>query len=328
MNELLDYLEKHPEDTATADILRQEWLREERFVDSNTAPAWHQLQQRMHGRTARSVRSRWRTTAFKVAASILFLCVCLAALSVWMIDRDEVAMENQGSVRPIKTNNSEHRLIVLADGSKVWINANSKLSWSPDFNIERREVVLYGEAYFDIRHDPKRPFIITTGDVKTTVLGTAFNIRAFPTEKAVTVTVKRGKVRVESADKKQATVTANQQVTVDMSSTSADTQPIDVNPDPVLEWTKEDIILHEISFEDARELLEERYAITIRFDNPELKKCRFTSTFFEDAGLEEVLRAICLVNGASYEMVDQQVTIFGEGCADELFHDNTKPTIQ
>src|SRR5690606_23654161 len=203
----------------------------------------------------RTMRPQWRTAAFKVAASVLLLCVCLAGLSVWMKGRDGVAMEDQGSVHPIKTNNKEHRLIVLADGSKVWINANSELSWSPDFNMKRREVVLHGEAYFDIRHDPERPFIITTGDVKTTVLGTAFNIRAFPTEKAVTVTVKRGKVRVESANKKQATVTANQQVTLDMSSAKAETQPIHVNPDSVLEWTMEDIILHEISFEDARELL-------------------------------------------------------------------------
>lgn len=331
MNELLDYLQKHPEDTVTADILRQEWLREERFLDSKGSFAWSQLQERMHGISAQPHRPRARALAFKVAASVLLLCVCLAALSVWIGDTDRLAVKDQPDVRPVNTTDNEHRLVVLADGSKVWINANSKLSCAPTFNEERREVVLHGEAYFDIHHDPAKPFVITTGVVKTTVLGTAFNIRAFPTEKAVTVTVKRGKVRVESGDKKQATITANQQVTLDMSSAKAEgTQKISVNPDSVSRWTKQDIILHEIAFGDAQELLEERYAIDIRFDNPELEKCRFTFTFFEHAGLDEVLKAICLVNGASYEKVGQQVTIYGKGCADDpVFHDKQhKPTKQ
>jgi ferric-dicitrate binding protein FerR (iron transport regulator) len=87
-----------------------------------------------------------------------------------------------------------HRqLINLPDGSKVVLNANSKLEYPPGFSNNTREVYLDGEAYFDIAHDPGKPFIVHTGSISTRVLGTAFNINAYRSQQFVEVTVTRVK---------------------------------------------------------------------------------------------------------------------------------------
>src|SRR5690606_2603405 len=75
-----------------------------------------------------------------------------------------------------------HQLLLLPDGSTVLLNNNSSLDFPQQFTGDTREVILKGEAYFDIKPDASRPFIIHTGKVKTRVLGTAFNIRAYPEE--------------------------------------------------------------------------------------------------------------------------------------------------
>src|SRR5690606_2859673 len=94
-------------------------------------------------------------------------------------------------------NSNEHRLLHLPDGSTVIVGVGSKLNYPSSFDsLRTREVYLEGQAYFDIRHNPQKPFIIHTGKVATTVLGTSFNIKAWPEDQDITVTVTRGKVRV------------------------------------------------------------------------------------------------------------------------------------
>lgn len=85
--------------------------------------------------------------------------------------------------------------LILSDGTEVWMNASSYLSFPTRFTGERREVNLEGEAYFKVAHDPKHPFIITTSQMKTEVLGTEFNIKAYSGSEAH-VTLVRGSVKV------------------------------------------------------------------------------------------------------------------------------------
>jgi transmembrane sensor len=312
MDELLNYVQKNPEDEHLRAALQQAWDAEKSLVDSGE-PDWIEMQESLRDLSAsENVRYRERFS-WKAAACVLVLAACCAAFFFWHENKNASLAENQPSLKnAVKTAKDEHRLIVLLDGSKVWINGNSKLACAPAFNNQTREVTLHGEAFFDIRHDPHRPFIINTGNVKTTVLGTAFNIRAFPGENAVTVTVTRGKVRVEAENKKGGTITANQQLTLNL--TSEQLEEHAVNAEAVSEWIKDDLILYNVTFHEVEEILEDRYSVDIRFDNALLKECRFTSTFFQNASLDEVLTTICLVNGASYKINDKVITIYGNGC--------------
>lgn len=319
MDELLDYIKENPEDEQLIDAV-PETLKEERYdadrdMDAG-ALSWSEMQKKLKDLPANESVTYRERFPWKVAASILLTAACIGTFFFWQENKNGWVADDKPSLKNnVRTSADEHRLIVLPDGSKVWLNHNSKLTQETAFNTRTREVTLDGEAFFDIRHDPGRPFIIKTGEVKTTVLGTAFNIRAFPGEDAVTVTVTRGKVRVEGENRKGGTITANQQITLNLQSEKVEEKV--VNAAAVSQWIKGDLILHDITLGEVEEILEERYSVEIRFDNPLLKECRFTSTFFQQASVDEVLTAICLVNGAKYELHDKVIIIYGDGCDED-----------
>lgn len=316
MDELLDYIKQNPEDERLMGALPQTWKEErydaDRDVDAGTL-TWSEMQERLRDLPADEGVTYRERFPWKVAASILLMGACVGAFFFWQGNKNASFAESQPSEKKVvSTAKDEHRLIILSDGSKVWINGSSNLTCDPAFNNRTREVTLHGEAFFDIRHDASRPFIIKTGAVKITVLGTVFNIRAFPGENAVTVTVTRGKVRVEAENETGGIITANQQITLNLRSGQVEEHVVDAAE--VSQWTKDDLILDDVTLGEVEEILEDRYSVDIRFNNELLRTCRFTSTFFHNASLEQVLTAICLVNGASYEVHEKVITVYGKGC--------------
>lgn len=106
-------------------------------------------------------------------------------------------VKNEKEVRnTIQTLTGMEYSLTLSDGTKVYLNAESKLSFPVSFKGAQRIVALSGEAYFDVAKDAERPFVIETRDLSVKVLGTSFNLRAYDDEKAVTTTLASGKVQV------------------------------------------------------------------------------------------------------------------------------------
>lgn len=106
----------------------------------------------------------------------------------------------------------------LADGTKVWLSPNSKLGYPVKFDGPERQVSLEGEAFFEVSHDAKHPFIIKSGDLSTTVLGTSFNVTAYTQQHTINVTLVTGKVAVALKGQNHTqrdTITANQRIIVD-----------------------------------------------------------------------------------------------------------------
>src|SRR5882757_576539 len=85
----------------------------------------------------------------------------------------------------------------LPDGSKLWLNAGAKVKYAENFSNGRRELTLEGEAFFDVKHDPDHPFIIHTGKLDVKVLGTSFNIKAYPNDSTMETTLIKGKVEID-----------------------------------------------------------------------------------------------------------------------------------
>ncbi len=249
-----------------------------------------------------------------VAASVLLF----AALSYVIGVKDPANLPTpltKSAELTTKATQAERRLVVLPDGSSVQINKQTKLEYPTTFSANKREVYLEGEAFFDIQPDKTRPFIIHTGSITTTVLGTAFNIRAFPKEERFTVTVARGRVRVADTEKAFPELTAQQELSIDMVEKQVD----EVEPTFVAKvapaWLKEDLILDNVKFDAAAKVIEERYDVKVMFKNEALKNCSFTSTFLKDASLIQMLTAICIVNRATYRVENNSsVIIDGEGC--------------
>lgn len=210
-----------------------------------------------------------------------------------------------------KTN--ESRFIILSDGSRVVLRNGSRLNYPSSFSGNKREVELIGEAYFDIYHNPKKPFIIHTGNIKTTVLGTAFNIAAYPAQKNVIVTVTRGRVKVEDDHKISVILTPNEQVICDNKTKEA--QKTKVEASRSLMWAGSDMSFDGVPFKTIASLLSRRYQVSIEFKNPAVEECPITASFTGTETLKDILEILCTTRGASYRFEsEQKVTIDGNGC--------------
>ncbi|HVW62489.1 MAG TPA: FecR domain-containing protein, partial [Puia sp.] len=95
--------------------------------------------------------------------------------------------------KEITTRYGTRNFLELPDGSKLWLNAGSKVKYAED----RRELTLEGEAFFDVKHDPDHPFIIHTGKLDVRVLGTSFNVKAYPNDSTIETTLIKGKVEID-----------------------------------------------------------------------------------------------------------------------------------
>lgn len=249
-------------------------------------------------------------SVFRYAAIVLGF-VMLTLTGRYMYDRLHMK-EYQ-----VPTNADENRYIYLPDSSMVLLRAGAKLSYPKEFDGNTREVSLQGEAYFDISQVPGKPFIIHTGDVKTTVLGTAFNIKSDEDGKLVQVSVARGKVRVESAGKEKinTVLIADQELTYDIRQQEViPKQEVRVVETKNLEWIREDMGFDNMSFGALAEKLNRRYGVHIRFANEQLKNCPISGYFNGTENLNEVLTTLCRTRNATFIQNGTDILIQGEGC--------------
>lgn len=244
------------------------------------------------------------TPMFRAAAAAILVIVCAVAI----LHRTNQKDEPKQTLVSFLNRQKENRLICLPDGSTVIVNIGSTLSYLPSFaDRDQREVYLVGEAFFDIAHDPSKPFVVHTGAVQTTVLGTAFNIKTCGGDERVTVTVTRGKVKVSDPSKTLALITRGQEITYDKKKGAAIQKSVDSATE--ISWKKQDLFLDDVAVEDAAKLLEDRFDVSISVNDVSIKKNRFTTVFLKNESLEQVLSSVCEFNNARFEYNRQTSTI-------------------
>ena len=221
---------------------------------------------------------------------------------------------NPVAYKVFSTQNGERSKFMLPDGSEVWLNTNSELKYTDQFNQGTRKVYLTGEAFFDVIRDEEHPFTIHAKDVTTTVLGTSFNIKAKDDED-IEVTVATGKVKVASTSSyqnKMVLLTPNQQATYIAETHEFSRKDVDLNI--YLTWKEEKLTFDEISLSKAMAMLERRYGAKISIKNERLKNCIIIGEHGNES-LENVLKAMQFVLGFEYAFKSPgEVEIYGEGC--------------
>jgi transmembrane sensor len=260
-------------------------------------------------------RFNWKPL-LKVAAAVLLLVSSgLLIKYKWTSPSSEpISMAAAGSqIQSTITASDKHQLVKLPDGSTVVLNQNSKLEYPAVFG-DKREVVLTGEGYFDVKHDPEKSFIVHTGKIKTTVLGTAFNIKAYSNEEKVTVTVTRGKVSVQDEKQTLGVITPNQQLV--FNKTEEKKVQLNVPALKAIEWQAKDLFFDDMTMEQAARMLEQRFSVKIAFANNAVKNCRFTGTILKAEKIESVLNMLCSFNSSSYDFHKGVYMISGTGCSD------------
>jgi len=204
--------------------------------------------------------------------------------------------------------------MVLPDSSKVWLNAGSKLKYAKHFDNKMREVYLDGEAFFDVKQEANRSFIVYSGEVATQVLGTSFNVSNYPGNEVVAVTVLQGKVRVAQREKELGIVLPDQQVSYNTLTGTVMHEKI--NAAELSSWKDGWLIFKEQSFQDIAAQLQRKFDITIEINDPALARCRFTASFAPNTNLAKVLNLLCKINHSDYQLMSDvnKVIIKGKGC--------------
>jgi transmembrane sensor len=212
---------------------------------------------------------------------------------------------------------------VLSDGTVIELQPNGSLQFFEAFPTDKREIVLRGEAFFDVTKDKNRPFIINTGDVTVKVLGTSFNIRAYEGAKEISVAVKTGKVSVyakgddvntkQKDSSKEIILTPNQEVVYNTIDENFSKKIVD---DPQIILEKPTLFAMEYDATPVAKIfqvIEENYGIDIVYDDKELSACSLTTSMSEE-GLYERIEIICQAIGARYEVIDAKILISSDGC--------------
>jgi ferric-dicitrate binding protein FerR (iron transport regulator) len=262
------------------------------------------------------VRHWWRRAA---AAAVLVAGVGVALL--YRGSRHEVisraAAVQPAQNREIATRYGTRSYQELPDGSKLWLNAGSKVTYAEG----RRELTLTGEAFFDIKHDPEHPFIIHTGKLDIKVLGTSFNIKAYPNDTTIETTLITGKVEIDLPGREQAIVLRpSEKLVIPVRETliapggSVAVARQSVTPDPqyktVLEtsWVEDKLVFRNEAFSEVSRKLERWYNIHIRFEDNRYLQDKLTA-YFKDQPIRNVMDALQITLGFHYRIEGDTIHI-------------------
>jgi ferric-dicitrate binding protein FerR (iron transport regulator) len=203
----------------------------------------------------------------------------------------------------------ERSIIRLNDGSVIHLGSDSKLEYPEAFKGESREITLTGEAFFEIAEDPAHPFIIYTGNVQTTVLGTSFKIHAF-TGSPLSVAVATGKVRVDHRDgdklQQLAILTPGNEIVWDRHQVKLKTVAVaDVEG-----WQKGRLVFNNKTLKEIAMELERSYNVKIGFKNKQKQAERLTVTLFVSSPLSQTLETLAAGSNFRYSINNRDIIIY------------------
>ena len=252
----------------------------------------------------------------KVAAVVLITLTIGALGNQFVLNRNPLALSDRNM--NIETTLGSRALTTLPDGSKVWLNAGSRLDYTLEFGRKTRIVKLTGEAFFDVKTDSTKPFIVRAGKLAIKAYGTAFNVKAYPEENAITTTLVRGKVVIAGKDKADKdfvvhmkpndkiaffndkiqnistlnkTYTLNNKVQSSASVILNDLNAIketEIKTELYTSWKDDRWVIEKRDIEGLVNDFERRYNIKIDLASDDIKKYHFTGTL-QNETIEQVL---------------------------------------
>lgn len=211
----------------------------------------------------------------------------------------------------LQTAANEWKQLQLPDGSKVWLQEESRLTYQRNFWGTRRQLTLKGMAYFDVFRDEKKPFEITTTHENTIrVLGTSFEVMAYPGDSSETVTVTSGHVRFGNNIQGELDLHKNEKGSIGKSSFYKEEDRFAAE---FTAWHERKLVFNNEPLDLAAKKIEHYFHVRIQFDHPEIGKCHFTGTF-ENPKLREVLDVLCSSLQIKWTKQKRMVHFSGIGC--------------
>jgi transmembrane sensor len=327
LKELETLLKQHPEMGLRIETLNGIWNSQAAAENADwSETAFNRHMQRLSNHLAEpALQFENNDTAGPVLKPIgirkkIFWAAGIAAsiLVIWLTTVHLPARNNQAkhsvAQNTVSTKRGSKSKIQLPDGTQVWLNADSKITYNENFQGIIREVQLSGEAFFDVARDESRPFVIHTNEIDLKVLGTAFNVRSYADEKNTETALIHGSVEItlrNSPDKKiilkpnEKLIVRNgdMQLLTEKPDKRAEKQPLltlgkinyqkkDSSAMETL-WVRNKLAFDNETVEEIAQKLERWYDVKVTIADEELRKVRY-SGIFEDENLQQVMEALQL----------------------------------
>lgn len=194
--------------------------------------------------------------------------------------------------------------LVLSDGTRVWLNAETELEYPVQFVGKERMVKLTGEAYFEVTPDAERPFVVKTGNMQTRVLGTSFNINAYTNEGAIYTTLLSGRVEVSLADATGldvAPVVLKPGMQSSWKQGASDIELREVDLDNVIAWRYGVFVFNEDNLDVVTRVLSRWYGVQFVEDGGGVGRHTFSGKMSKDEKLESILKILTLAGGPEFK---------------------------
>ena len=237
---------------------------------------------------------------FRIAAAcaVLILFIAGAFFISHVLNRrpDEIIWNEK------KTVMGEKVILTLLDGTKITLNADSKLRYPVCFGEESREVSLQGEAYFEVTHNADKPFIVHTGNISTTDLGTKFDVKAFPNDTNITISLDDGKVKVSTdglnTKGKEIILAPTQQLVYNKADEKSSINPFDIQE--TIGWKDNILVFDNVSLSNMLVPLERYFGVKFEIADPSLAD-RPIKANFRNESFWTVVKVIEKATGLAYK---------------------------
>ena len=241
---------------------------------------------------------------YAAVAAAFFIGVCFTILGIF------VSLDTTHSSYIALTNKDQRSEIILPDGSRVWLNASTQIAFDQSLWSKDRRLNLSGEAYFEIKHNKNKPFIVSADGVDVKVLGTKFNVRTRKEEQEVITTLLDGSVEVYSNQKAESKILKPGQSAV-VKTTDGSTHLFNYkNPEDILLWRDGELIFEDQSLLAITQTLEQLYNCHFLFKNEKLKEEIFTCEFSTDNSIDFILNILTLTEKFQYQIDGNIITLF------------------
>jgi len=315
------WIESDPENQKLMEELRKIWeasSRQDKHFEElfNPDEDWQYFKERIKRERNTSIfpithnikANRARFSQFRRIAAIIVIAALLGILAYQdLYTKPQVA---DPVLREISIEKGHRGNVTLSDGTQVQLNGESKIILPKVFEADKREITLKGEAFFDVTHNPDRPFIIHAGEAIVRVVGTKLDVRSYPEDDGVRVVVKRGRVELKSRKdfvKNMAVLTAGEVGKLYRKDNQIKERTVE-DLDVYLSWTKGYLKFKDTPMDEVAKQLERKYDIQVEFSDSSLKKMRLTAEL-KSRIIQRNMDVISTSLDMGYK-IDQQVVTF------------------
>lgn len=238
-------------------------------------------------------------------AAVVAIIIAVGCISYW---QGEVNVKDTFADISVEAPLGSKTKLYLPDGTLVWLNAGSRMTYSQGFGVDNRKVELEGEGYFEVKRNEKIPFFVKTKDLQLQVLGTKFNFRDYPEDHEVVVSLLEGKVGLNNLlrEEKEAVLSPDERAVLNKANGLLTVESVTASN--ASQWTDGYLFFDEELLPDIAKELERSYNVKIHIANDSLKTFRFYGNFVRrEQNIQEVLAS---TEKMQYKIEERNITIY------------------